>query len=77
MFVSGRGGGERKFSIRARSGVGVSSSNWIIRMQVTNVSFLLGANYRTAAEKGRGGERGGREKPPVGAGTYAKRTYRE
>jgi hypothetical protein len=69
----GRGGGveRERFSIRARSGVGgVSSSNWIICIQVTNVSFLHGAITRMAAGKRRG-ERGGRERSPVGAGTYA------
>ena len=58
------GGGERKFSIKARSGVEgglLSSSNWIFCIQVTNVSFLLGAIYCIPAEK-RKGERGGREK---------------
>lgn len=64
--------GRERFSIRARSGVGgVSSSNWIICMQVTNVSFLHGAITRMAAGKEEEGERREREEAPVGAGTYA------
>jgi hypothetical protein len=59
----GRGVGRERFSIGARSGVGVSSSNWIICIQVTNDSFLHGAITRMAAGKRRG-ERGGKEKPP-------------
>jgi hypothetical protein len=55
--------GRERFSIRARSGVeGVSSSNWIICIQVTNVSFLLGDITRMAAGKRRG-ERKEREAP--------------